>query len=228
MNARNARISRKILIIGVPGPIVIGQGCEFDYSGAQACKVLRQEGYKVILVNSNPATIMTDPEMADRTYIEPITPEVVERIIARKNAPDSLLPTLGGQNRSSNTAVALAEKRHAEKIQRADARGQFCDRLSGPKNATASRKIIQDLGLEVPKKRLCPTLGPKRKRCLAHDWFSRRLFDPHTRSVAWAENVAYNSEEYEEYVRWGTADVAPRARYSSKNPWSAGRNTSWK
>jgi len=83
----------KILIIG-SGPIVIGQACEFDYSGAQACKVLKKEGYKVVLVNSNPATIMTDPEMAHRTYIEPITPEIVEKII-RAEHPDSLLPTLG-------------------------------------------------------------------------------------------------------------------------------------
>ncbi len=97
---------RKILIIG-SGPIVIGQGCEFDYSGAQACKVLKQEGFKVVLVNSNPATIMTDPEIAYRTYIEPITPEIVEKII-RKEKPDSLLPTLGGQT-GLNTAVALAE-----------------------------------------------------------------------------------------------------------------------
>jgi len=96
----------KILIIG-SGPIVIGQACEFDYSGVQACKVLRQEGYKVVLVNSNPATIMTDPEMADRTYIEPITPEMVEKII-RRERPDSLLPTLGGQT-GLNTAVELAE-----------------------------------------------------------------------------------------------------------------------
>ena len=96
----------KILIIG-SGPIVIGQACEFDYSGAQACKVLKNAGYKVVLVNSNPATIMTDPELADQTYIEPITPEMVEKIIA-KEKPDSLLPTLGGQT-GLNTAVALAE-----------------------------------------------------------------------------------------------------------------------
>ena len=96
----------KILIIG-SGPIVIGQACEFDYSGTQACKVLRKEGYKVVLVNSNPATIMTDPEVADRTYIEPITPEVVEKVIQREK-PDSLLPTLGGQT-GLNTAVVLAE-----------------------------------------------------------------------------------------------------------------------
>src|SRR6266705_1585636 len=86
---------RKILIIGA-GPIVIGQACEFDYSGTQACKALREEGYVVVLVNSNPATIMTDPEMADRTYIEPITVEVIEQILEVEK-PDAVLPTLGGQ-----------------------------------------------------------------------------------------------------------------------------------
>ncbi len=86
---------KKILVVGA-GPIVIGQGCEFDYSGTQACKALREEGYEVVLVNSNPATIMTDPQFAERTYIEPITPESIERIII-KERPDALLPTLGGQ-----------------------------------------------------------------------------------------------------------------------------------
>ena len=100
-----------ILIIGA-GPIVIGQACEFDYSGAQACKALREEGYRVVLVNSNPATIMTDPDMADATYIEPITPEFVEKIIARErpNVPEgmvfALLPTMGGQT-ALNTALSL-------------------------------------------------------------------------------------------------------------------------
>ena len=97
---------KSILIIGA-GPIVIGQACEFDYSGAQACKALREEGYRVILVNSNPATIMTDPEMADATYIEPITPDMVEKIIADER-PDALLPTMGGQT-ALNTALALAD-----------------------------------------------------------------------------------------------------------------------
>ncbi|MBK1702969.1 carbamoyl phosphate synthase large subunit, partial [Thiococcus pfennigii] len=95
---------QSILIIGA-GPIVIGQACEFDYSGVQACKALKAEGYRVILVNSNPATIMTDPEVADATYIEPITPEMVEKIIA-KEKPDALLPTMGGQT-ALNTALAL-------------------------------------------------------------------------------------------------------------------------
>ena len=95
---------KSILIIGA-GPIVIGQACEFDYSGTQACKALRAEGYRIILVNSNPATIMTDPDLADATYIEPITPEVVAKIIA-KEKPDALLPTMGGQT-ALNTALAL-------------------------------------------------------------------------------------------------------------------------
>ena len=111
-----------ILIIGA-GPIVIGQACEFDYSGAQACKALRAEGYRVILVNSNPATIMTDPGLADATYIEPITPEIVERSSPREK-PDALLPTMGGQT-ALNTAMKLcrhpacwsarrgADRRHA-------------------------------------------------------------------------------------------------------------------
>ena len=103
---------QSILIIGA-GPIVIGQACEFDYSGAQACKALREEGYRVILVNSNPATIMTDPDMADATYVEPITPEVVERIIAAEK-PDALLPTMGGQT-ALNCALALADMGALEK-----------------------------------------------------------------------------------------------------------------
>ena len=96
----------KILIIGA-GPIVIGQACEFDYSGTQACKALREEGYEVVLVNSNPATIMTDPEMADRTYIEPITVEVIEQILGVEK-PDAVLPTLGGQT-GLNVGLALHE-----------------------------------------------------------------------------------------------------------------------
>ena len=102
-----------ILIIGA-GPIIIGQACEFDYSGTQACKALREEGYRVILVNSNPATIMTDPEMADATYIEPITPEVVERIL-EKEKPDAVLPTLGGQT-ALNTALALHDRGTFERL----------------------------------------------------------------------------------------------------------------
>src|SRR6184192_4008674 len=103
----------KILLIG-SGPIVIGQGCEFDYSGVQACKALREEGYAVVLVNSNPATIMTDPEFADRTYIEPITAEVIEAIIDREK-PDAILPTMGGQT-ALNVAMALAESKALQRF----------------------------------------------------------------------------------------------------------------
>src|SRR5208282_1514479 len=98
---------KSILVIGA-GPIVIGQACEFDYSGVQACKALKDEGYRVILVNSNPATIMTDPDLADATYIEPITPEIVTRIIERER-PDALLPTMGGQT-ALNIAMTLADE----------------------------------------------------------------------------------------------------------------------
>src|SRR5690606_28420651 len=104
---------KSIAIIGA-GPIVIGQACEFDYSGTQACKALRAEGYRVVLINSNPATIMTDPELADATYIEPITPEVVAKIL-EKEKPDALLPTMGGQT-ALNTALALAEDGTLERL----------------------------------------------------------------------------------------------------------------
>ena len=117
----------KILLIG-SGPIVIGQGCEFDYSGVQACKALKEEGYTVILVNSNPATIMTDPEFAHRTYIEPITPEVVEKIIEREK-PDALLPTLGGQT-ALNCAMKLHEMGVLEK---------YGVRMIGAKPVSSSR-----------------------------------------------------------------------------------------
>ena len=100
---------KRVLVIG-SGPIVIGQACEFDYSGSQACKALRAEGLEVVLVNSNPATIMTDPELADRTYVEPLTPDFVEAIIARER-PDAILPTVGGQT-ALNLAVDLAQRRH--------------------------------------------------------------------------------------------------------------------
>ena len=105
----------RVLVIG-SGPIVIGQACEFDYSGTQACKALKAEGLEIVLVNSNPATIMTDPELADRTYVEPLTPASLEAIIARER-PDALLPTVGGQT-ALNLAVALAESRRARAVRR--------------------------------------------------------------------------------------------------------------
>jgi len=126
---------KSILIIG-SGPIVIGQACEFDYSGTQACKALRQEGYRVILVNSNPATIMTDPETADRTYIEPITWEAVEKIIA-KERPDAVLPTLGGQT-GLNTAIRLHEHGRPRQVRRETPRAQI-DVIKKAETASSSR-----------------------------------------------------------------------------------------
>jgi carbamoyl-phosphate synthase large subunit len=195
----------KILIIG-SGPIVIGQACEFDYSGTQACKVLKSEGYKVILVNSNPATIMTDPEMAHRTYIEPITPQVVEKII-RQERPDSLLPTLGGQT-GLNTAVALAEtgvlKKYNVKllganlgsIKRAEERDRF-------------KKTIEGGGLGVPKSGYARS-WEEAKRISQYIGFPAIIRPSYTLGGT-GGNVAYNAEEYREYVHWGL-NLSPKHR----------------
>ena len=141
---------KSILIIGA-GPIVIGQACEFDYSGTQACKALREEGYRVILVNSNPATIMTDPELADATYIEPITPEVVAKIIARER-PDALLPTMGGQT-ALNTALSLRrmgvlDRYNVEMI------GADAEAIDKAEDRALFREAMKKIGLETPKSML--------------------------------------------------------------------------
>src|SRR5215207_9644941 len=138
---------KKILLIG-SGPIIIGQACEFDYSGTQACKALREEGYEVVLVNSNPATIMTDPEIADRTYIEPITWEMVERVI-EKERPDALLPTLGGQT-ALNTAMKLHEhgvlrKYNVEMI------GATPEAIDKAEDREKFKQAMQKIGVPVPK-----------------------------------------------------------------------------
>ena len=143
-----------ILIIGA-GPIIIGQACEFDYSGTQAVKALKEEGYRVILVNSNPATIMTDPEMADATYVEPITPDFVERVIA-KERPDALLPTMGGQT-ALNTALKLFENgildKYGVKMIGADA-----DAIDKAENRQRFRKAMDKIGLESARSGVANTL----------------------------------------------------------------------
>jgi carbamoyl-phosphate synthase large subunit len=188
---------RKILIIG-SGPIVIGQACEFDYSGAQACKVLKKEGYKIVLINSNPATIMTDPELAHRTYIEPITPQMVTKII-RKERPDSLLPTLGGQT-GLNTAVELATSGVLKKynvrmlganlasIRRAEERDRF-------------KKTMAECNLEVPKSGYAHS-WKEAKRIIEYVGFPAIIRPSYTLGGT-GGNVAYNMEEYDEYIRWG-------------------------
>ncbi|MGB2937331.1 MAG: carbamoyl-phosphate synthase large subunit [Phycisphaerae bacterium] len=137
---------RKILIVG-SGPIIIGQACEFDYSGSQACKALKEEGYRVVLVNSNPATIMTDPRMADRTYIEPITAEVVEKIIAAER-PDAILPTLGGQT-GLNVAVFLARAGVYEKYG-VEVLGASPEAISRAEDRDLFKKSMQEIGIKVP------------------------------------------------------------------------------
>ena len=139
-----------ILIIGA-GPIVIGQACEFDYSGTQACKALKEEGYRVVLVNSNPATIMTDPDLADATYIEPITPEIVAKII-EKERPDALLPTMGGQT-ALNTALSLRRMGVLEKF---DVKmiGADADAIDKAEDRELFREAMKKIGLETPKSSL--------------------------------------------------------------------------
>jgi len=141
---------KKILIIG-SGPIIISQACEFDYSGTQACKALREEGFKVILINSNPATIMTDPEMADKTYIEPITPEVVEKII-EKERPDALLPTLGGQT-GLNTAMKIVENGVLKKYG-VQMIGANYDAIKKAEDREYFKKSMLKIGLDLPKSAL--------------------------------------------------------------------------
>src|SRR3954463_3180600 len=138
---------KKILIIG-SGPIVIGQACEFDYSGTQACKALREEGYEVILVNSNPATIMTDPNMADRTYIEPITWETVAKII-EKERPDALLPTLGGQT-GLNTAMDLHKNGVLDKF-KVEMIGANAAAIDKAEDRQKFKQAMIKLGLDVPR-----------------------------------------------------------------------------
>ena len=138
---------RKILIVG-SGPIVIGQACEFDYSGSQACKALKEEGYEVVLINSNPATIMTDPRMSDRTYVEPITPEVVEKIIARER-PDAILPTLGGQT-GLNIAVFLARAGVYERYG-VEVLGANPDAIARAEDRDLFKRAMLEIGLQVPE-----------------------------------------------------------------------------
>ena len=187
----------KILIIG-SGPIVIGQGCEFDYSGTQGCKVLKQQGYEIVLVNSNPATIMTDPEMADRTYIEPITPEIIEKIIA-KEKPDSLLPTLGGQT-GLNAAVALAERGILKKFG-VRMIGATLPTIKKAEERDLFKKTIIDCGLEVPKSGYAHSW--KEAKQIVEEIGFPAIIRPSYTLGGTGGNVAYNIDEYQRYIDWG-------------------------
>ena len=145
---------QSVMVIG-SGPIIIGQACEFDYSGTQACRVLREEGLRVSLVNSNPATIMTDPEFADATYVEPITPEFVEKVIAQER-PDALLATLGGQT-ALNCAVALDANGVLEKYG-VELIGASIEAIDRGENRQQFKKIVEELGGECSRSVICHTM----------------------------------------------------------------------
>jgi len=187
----------KILIIG-SGPIVIGQACEFDYSGTQACKALREEGYQVILVNSNPATIMTDPEMADRTYLEPLTVPILEQIIA-KEKPHALLPTLGGQT-GLNLAVALAEEgvleRHGVELI-----GAKLPAIKKAEDRDLFKQAMQKIGLEVPESGYASSL--EEARSVVERIGYPAIIRPSFTLGGTGGNIAYNRDEFDDHVQWG-------------------------
>ena len=193
---------RSIMIIGA-GPIVIGQACEFDYSGAQACKALREEGYRVILVNSNPATIMTDPGLADATYVEPITPEVVTRIIEREK-PDALLPTMGGQT-ALNTAMKLAADGTLERlgVELIGARAEVIDRAE---DRLKFRDTMAAIGIESPKSAIAHSMDEARA-ALAEVGLPA-VIRPSFTLGGTGGGIAYNREEFERIVTSGL-DASP-------------------
>jgi carbamoyl-phosphate synthase large subunit len=191
-----------ILIIGA-GPIVIGQACEFDYSGTQACKALREEGYRIILVNSNPATIMTDPDMADATYIEPITPEIVAKII-EKERPDAVLPTMGGQT-ALNTALALARDGTLEKYG-VELIGADAEAIDKAEDRLKFRQAMDKIGLESARSGIAHSLDE------AFEVLERTglpsIIRPSFTMGGTGGGVAYNRQEFEEIVRGGL-DASP-------------------
>jgi carbamoyl-phosphate synthase large subunit len=187
----------KILIIG-SGPIVIGQACEFDYSGTQACKALKQEGFNVVLVNSNPATIMTDPELADRTYVEPLTVETVTAIIERER-PDALLPTVGGQT-ALNLTVKLAESGALEKFG-VELIGAKLDAIKIAEDRLLFKKAMDEIGLEMPKARFCRTLAEA--LVAAEEINFPIIIRPSFTLGGTGGGIAYNGEEFEEIAERG-------------------------
>jgi carbamoyl-phosphate synthase large subunit len=193
----------KILLIG-SGPIVIGQGCEFDYSGVQACKALKEEGYEVVLVNSNPATIMTDPEFAHRTYIEPITPEVVEKIIEREK-PDALLPTLGGQT-ALNCAMSLVKSGVLEK-HGVRMIGAKAEAIHKGEDRQAFKEAMIKIGLEVARSGTAHTIEEARVAAAEIGSFPL-IIRPAFTLGGMGGGIAYNREEFEAIVARGL-DLSP-------------------
>lgn len=191
-----------ILIIGA-GPIVIGQACEFDYSGTQACRALKAEGYRIILVNSNPATIMTDPGMADATYVEPITPEIVAKII-EKERPDALLPTMGGQT-ALNTAMKLSDMGVLEKFG-VEMIGASRDAIAKAEDRDLFRQAMRRIGLDMPKSAIAHTLAEA--RAALPEIGLPAIIRPSFTLGGTGGGIAYNREEFEEIVARGL-DASP-------------------
>ena len=194
---------QKILLVG-SGPIIIGQACEFDYSGTQACKALREEGFEVVLVNSNPATIMTDPETADRTYIEPLTAEMVERVIA-KERPDALLPTMGGQT-ALNLTVALAKGGVLEKYG-VELIGAKLDAIEMAEDRKLFKAAMERIGLGVCPSGLAETMDEARQIAVQIGIFPL-IIRPAFTLGGTGGGIAYNQEEFEEICRSGL-DASP-------------------
>jgi len=190
---------RKILLIG-SGPIVIGQACEFDYSGTQACKALREEGFEVVLVNSNPATIMTDPEMADRTYIEPLTPEFVAKVIERER-PQAMLPTVGGQT-GLNLAVALAEDGTLDRFG-VELIGAKLPAIRTAEDRNLFGAAMARIGLEMPKGFFATTAEEARAGVRAGRMGFPLIIRPSFTLGGTGGSVAYHPEELETAVKWG-------------------------
>ncbi|OGW56913.1 MAG: carbamoyl phosphate synthase large subunit [Nitrospirae bacterium RBG_16_43_8] len=188
---------KKILLIG-SGPIVIGQACEFDYSGTQACKALKEEGYKVVLINSNPATIMTDPEIADATYIEPLTADIIELII-KKERPDALLPTMGGQT-ALNLAVELAENGVLEKY-KVELIGATLHAIKKAEDRELFKKAMHKIGLEVPESSHASSMK-EGLEAVEHIGFPAILRPSFTLGGT-GSGIAYNMEEYTELLDKG-------------------------
>jgi carbamoyl-phosphate synthase large subunit len=186
-----------ILIIG-SGPIVIGQACEFDYSGSQACRALKEEGYRVILINSNPATIMTDPEMADRTYVEPITPEYVEKIIAR-DRPDVLLPTLGGQT-ALNVAVELAESGVLDRYG-VELIGAKLEAIKKAEDRELFQKAMRRIGVEVPRGGFARTVEEAWE--VVKETGYPAIIRPAFTLGGTGGSTAFTEAEFDGAVRWG-------------------------
>jgi carbamoyl-phosphate synthase large subunit len=188
---------RSILLIG-SGPIVIGQACEFDYSGTQACKALKEEGYRVILINSNPATIMTDPDFADRTYIEPITLDVVEKVIECER-PDALLPTMGGQT-ALNTAIGLAKRGVLEKYG-VTLIGASIEAIHKAEDRDAFRQAMWKIGLRVPDSGVATSLWEAEEQVKRVQFPA--IVRPSFTMGGTGGNIAYNIEEFRTQVEWG-------------------------